>query len=618
MNTATHKYLCWLNQIRGLGRKRIFPLLQAAGESSLFSRTDPDGDCFPGPADLGEAARLLYTAPEPQLSFLCAEAIPSGKHAAQAAQLILRARKQDPARIEENLARTGIFFSCIIEESFPSRLRFIPDPPFGIYCRGPLLPPEPPETEPRVSVLSGSFSSASASSAAGPSPFPGIESPAAAVIGARLASGYGREQARRFSYRMASRGITIISGMARGIDGIAQTAALDAGGRSYAVLGCGVDICYPEENRSLYDRLLQQGGILSEYPPGTPPEARLFPLRNRIISGLADAVLVIEARKKSGTLITVDMALEQGRDVFALPGRVSDSLSDGCNRLIRQGAAPATCPEDLLEYFFETNTPAPETGKGRPAAAADANLSGGNHESDKETAKEKEQTAEQGCKAGRPVCTENDDLPEGEKGGPGCSRGKDDLRENNLKSPGSHACPVLCAGRETIRSEPEEGREGSRSRNSLLCSDCRRETRHLKAGGGLCLPETDGKEECEKKPGPLEKIESAFMFNSLEETEPENIFDPLEETAAEVKFDLPEETEPEIKFDSLEEMILEVLSPEDGMHLERILEQISSIPAERRTFAGSFGLSVVIPCLLRLKTDGRVEETSAGYFRKTR
>ena len=577
MNTATHKYLCWLDQIRGLGRKRIFPLLQSAGESSLFSRTDPDGDCFPGPADWGEAARLLYTAPEPQLSFLCAEAIPSGKHAAQAAQLILRARKQDPARIEENLARTGIFFSCIIEESFPSRLRFIPDPPFGIYCRGPLLPPDPP-------------------------PFPGLESPAAAVIGARLASGYGREQARRFSYRMASRGITIISGMARGIDGIAQTAALDAGGRSYAVLGCGVDICYPEENRSLYDRLLQQGGILSEYPPGTPPEARLFPLRNRIISGLADAVLVIEARKKSGTLITVDMALEQGRDVFALPGRVSDSLSDGCNRLIRQGAAPATCPEDLLEYFFETDTPAPETGKGRPAAAAGANLSGGNHESDKETAKEKDQTAAQGCKAGRPVRIENDDLPEGEKGSPGCSRGKDDLRENKLKSPGSHACPVLCAGRESSRSEPEY----------------RREPRYLKAGGGLCLPEADGNEECEKKPDSLEEIEPAFMSDPPDETEPVNMFDPLEETAPEVKFNLPEETEPEIKYDSLAQMILEVLSPEDGMHLERILEQISSIPAERRTFAESFGLSVVIPCLLRLKMDGRVEETSAGYFRKTR
>lgn len=108
------------------------------------------------------------------------------------------------------------------------------------------------------------------------------------------------------------------------------------------------------------------------------------------------------------------------------------------------------------------------------------------------------------------------------------------------------------------------------------------------------------------------------MSDPPDETEPVNMFDPLEETAPEVKFNLPEETEPEIKYDSLAQMILEVLSPEDGMHLERILEQISSIPAERRTFAESFGLSVVIPCLLRLKMDGRVEETSAGYFRKTR
>ena len=138
------------------------------------------------------------------------------------------------------------------------------------------------------------------------------------------------------------------------------------------------------------------------------------------------------------------------------------------------------------------------------------------------------------------------------------------------------------------------------------------------AGGGLCLPEADGKEECEKKPDSLEEIEPAFMSDPPDETEPVNMFDPLEETAPEVKFNLPEETEPEIKYDSLAQMILEVLSPEDGMHLERILEQISSIPAERRTFAESFGLSVVIPCLLRLKMDGRVEETSAGYFRKTR
>jgi hypothetical protein len=142
--------------------------------------------------------------------------------------------------------------------------------------------------------------------------------------------------------------------MARGVDGIAQKAALDAGGRSFAVLGCGVDLCYPDENQALYDRLLEAGGILSEFPPGTPPDSKNFPQRNRIISGLADLVLVIEARKRSGTQITVDMALEQGREVFALPGRVSDALSDGCNRLIRQGAWIATCPEDVLEYFYGT------------------------------------------------------------------------------------------------------------------------------------------------------------------------------------------------------------------------------------------------------------------------
>lgn len=638
MSNETHKYLCWLDQIHGLGRKRIFALLRAAGEASLFNQAGPGGDSlsFPAtmektgkinrenqgeiqlfsPADTGETARLLYTAPETQLAFVCSEAIPSKKHAAQAAQLILCARKQDPARIEEKLARTGICFSCIIEESFPSRLRMIPDPPFGIYCRGPLLPSAFSGSVPGGSVPSGSVPDGSVpdrfvpggslpggslpggsvpdrSVPGGSLPdgsvpggsitqkaaLPGIDSPAAAVIGARFASGYGREQARRFSYRMASRGITIISGMARGIDGIAQTAALDAGGRSCAVLGCGVDICYPEENRPLYDRLLQQGGILSEYPPGTPPEARLFPLRNRIISGLSDAVLVIEARRKSGTLITVDMALEQGRDVFALPGRVSDSLSDGCNRLIRQGAAPATCPEDLLEYFFGTNDPVPGAGKslivtGGPApvendkrltTAAINKMSGGIHESEIE--EEKGKSTEQGCKDGRTPCFEKGDLTGRKKeGGSGC--GKEDSRESVLDGSESHAYHVLCAGRESSGPEFEEGGKNICGRISPLHGECSRKIRHLTAGSGLCVPETDGEEESEKKPA------------------------------------------------SLEEMILGILSSEDGMHLERILEQTGSVPAEGRAFDGPAGLSRVIPCLLRLKTDGRVEETSPGYFRK--
>ena len=144
-------------------------------------------------------------------------------------------------------------------------------------------------------------------------------------------------------------GIGIVSGMARRADGIAQRAALSAGGYSVAVLGCGVDICYPEENRPLYERLWENGCILSEYPPGTLPHSRLFPPRNRIISALSDLVLVIEAREKSGTLITVDMALEQGKDVFAVPGRITDTCSRGCNRLIGNGAGIAVSVAQLLQ-----------------------------------------------------------------------------------------------------------------------------------------------------------------------------------------------------------------------------------------------------------------------------
>ena len=333
MKNTNHKYLCWLAGIRGLGRKKKFSL---AGEASLFSigaedslfSIEKEARSFSMEAagdrqDPGLAARVLYTASEKELRFLWGEAGAKTAGGKEEWQALLNARRQEPERIEEELAQAGISFVSALEEGFPDKLREIPDPPFGIYYKGKM----PGETE-----------------------------PAAAIIGARLASGYGREQARRFGRQISARGIAVISGMARGIDGIAQKAALDAGGKSYAVLGCGVDICYPEENRELYERLQQQGGVLSEYPPGMQPIAKLFPPRNRIISGLSDLVLVIEARKRSGTLITVDMALEQGREVYALPGRVSDALSDGCNRLIRQGAGPATCPQDILEYFFGTGS----------------------------------------------------------------------------------------------------------------------------------------------------------------------------------------------------------------------------------------------------------------------
>ena len=170
-----------------------------------------------------------------------------------------------------------------------------------------------------------------------------------AVIGARDCSEYGSYAAFAFGERLGRAGIRVVSGMARGIDGIAQKAALDGGGRTYAVLGCGADVCYPASQRGLYDRICVQGGVISPFVPGTPPKKQLFPYRNSIVAGLSDAVLVIEARQKSGTFITVDMALEQGRDVYALPGPVTSTLSQGCHRLIRQGAGILISPEEFLK-----------------------------------------------------------------------------------------------------------------------------------------------------------------------------------------------------------------------------------------------------------------------------
>ena len=170
-----------------------------------------------------------------------------------------------------------------------------------------------------------------------------------AIVGARKCSVYGRSCAYEMGKLLASNGVQVISGMALGVDCYAQEGAVDAGGRSFAVLGCGADICYPATNTTLYNRLSVQGGIISEFPDGTRPFAPNFPKRNRIISGLADYLIVVEAREKSGSLITVDYALEQGRSVYAFPGRYGDELSKGCNRLIAQGAGIIYSPEAFLE-----------------------------------------------------------------------------------------------------------------------------------------------------------------------------------------------------------------------------------------------------------------------------
>lgn len=218
------------------------------------------------------------------------------------------------------LKANNISYYPLFDPDYPEALRHIPSPPLAIYVKGRL-----------------------------PDPF----LPKVAIIGARNCSAYGSQMARLYAKELTSNSIQIISGMARGVDGIAELSALNSGGYTCSVLGCGIDICYPKENQLIYDMSLKQGGIISEYPPGTPPHPRLFPPRNRIISGLSDAIIVIEARERSGTLITVNMALDQGRDIYALPGRTTDSLSYGCNMLIKDGATPLITPKIFLDEFLD-------------------------------------------------------------------------------------------------------------------------------------------------------------------------------------------------------------------------------------------------------------------------
>ncbi|MCI8482735.1 MAG: DNA-protecting protein DprA [Lachnospiraceae bacterium] len=221
----------------------------------------------------------------------------------------------------------GIHLVLWEDLEYPKRLRKIYNPPYGLYYLGKL----PEETEPAI-----------------------------AVVGARSCSVYGRKTAESIGFSLAEQGIAVISGMAAGIDGASHQGALQAQGTTYGVLGCGVDFCYPARHRELYETLVQQGGIISEYPPKTQPLPAFFPQRNRLISGLSDGVIVVEAKERSGSLITADFALEQGREVYAVPGRVGDLLSQGTNRLIQQGAGIFLSSEDFqkeMNFFADSVEP---------------------------------------------------------------------------------------------------------------------------------------------------------------------------------------------------------------------------------------------------------------------
>lgn len=277
-------YAYWLDNIPGIGKRTIHSL--------LLEFTYPDA---------------VYQASDAELLKVLSP------HQLQA---LRKSQQEFPLHQKyKELCQKKISFLPYYHPAFPSRLKNIPDPPFCLYYYGTL---------------------------------PGISMPLVAIIGARNCSEYGKKIATQFAGALAGAGIGIVSGMARGIDGFAGQAAISSGGKTYALLGCGVDICYPEQNLPLYRSIPANGALISEYPPGTLPRPNLFPQRNRLISGLADALVVVEAKEKSGTLITVDMALEQGREVYAVPGRIGDALSFGCNRLIRQGANIALSPADIV------------------------------------------------------------------------------------------------------------------------------------------------------------------------------------------------------------------------------------------------------------------------------
>ncbi len=234
-------------------------------------------------------------------------------------QALKSAGRQRIGNRRAEAAEKGIRFIPWFSEAYPQRLLELSDFPYALYVKGNL--PDPASRK-------------------------------AAIVGSRRCTPYGEKYAVEFGKVLAQYGIEVISGLARGIDGMGQRGALMGNGKTFAVLGSGPDVCYPREHIGLYMDILEQGGgILSEYPPGTPPLSWHFPTRNRIISGLSDAVLVIEAGEKSGSLITVDMALEQGRDIYALPGPVNSSMSRGCNYLIQQGAGLMTSPEMLLKEW---------------------------------------------------------------------------------------------------------------------------------------------------------------------------------------------------------------------------------------------------------------------------
>lgn len=235
------------------------------------------------------------------------------------AERVIRSRKGiETVKIAESLLEKGIKVTVLGEPDYPFALAHIVDPPAILYTKGDL--PDP-------------------------------ELPLIAVVGSRRATSYGKVVAHKLARDLVKAGWGVVSGMARGIDTAVHKGALEGKGYTMAVFGCGLDICYPRENRKLRDTIQEKGCLLSEFPPDVPPQARNFPIRNRIISGCTLGTLVVEAGERSGALITADFALEQGRDVFAVPGPITSSYSRGTHKLLKQGAKLVETVDDILDEF---------------------------------------------------------------------------------------------------------------------------------------------------------------------------------------------------------------------------------------------------------------------------
>jgi DNA processing protein len=229
-------------------------------------------------------------------------------------------RRFDERACLDRLAGAGYRFVARSSHEFPVLLRAIHDPPAGLFVRG--------DADPKL-----------------------LSRPAVAVVGARASSGYGASVARSLSRELATAGLVVVSGLARGIDSEAHRGALEAGGTTVAVLGCGIDRDYPAAHAELARRIVGSGLVVSEYAPGVEPAPWRFPARNRIVAGICAATVVVEARERSGALITADLALEEGREVFAVPGEITSTLSAGTNALLKLGAVPLTGAADVLHSF---------------------------------------------------------------------------------------------------------------------------------------------------------------------------------------------------------------------------------------------------------------------------